>query len=177
MPSLSPSFSLKNSLVRKLTDVTADTEPWTVRNVWTQCSARRSWTACKRRSMRVNRWMLMRDKDRYGCLFFSLFFAFFELQMSPPSFGQNKTRAHIQHTLVAAAVVSFHSLFLFSRFFFLLSFFFILYLIESKHIRTYTTDLIEYTYTYIILNDSYILFLSNKKKILLFERCWKKTKD
>ena len=40
--------------IQRLTEVTAETEPWTVLNVCAQCSARRSWTACKRRSMRAN---------------------------------------------------------------------------------------------------------------------------
>lgn len=50
----------------------------------------------------------MSIQDFFFFVFPSSFF-FFELQMSPPSFGQNKTRA--TYTIVAGVlVVSFHSL-------------------------------------------------------------------
>lgn len=64
-------------------------------------------------------------------IFFSPLSFFFELQMSPPSFGQNKTRATHNHS-GGGGVISFSPIF-FLLLSFLLSFFLsdVLYLNES----------------------------------------------
>jgi hypothetical protein len=93
------SFISLNLCTFELTDVTADTEPWTFLKVCVHCSTRRSWTACKRRSMHANECVRWRARINMNAYFFlCLFFFICGLQMSPPSFGQNKTpaRTHIQ---------------------------------------------------------------------------------
>jgi hypothetical protein len=132
----------------ELTEVTADTEPWTVLRVCAYCSARQSWTACKRRSIRgksvcvVGVWGSVWMPISFSLLFF------LSCKCLHPRLDRTKrTRTH---TIVAAAVVSFYSLSLSSLFF--LRFFFILFLDEPKHTHTYTTDSIEYIY--ITPNDS-----------------------
>lgn len=176
------SFVRVRELGRKLTDVTAETEPWTDLNVCAHCSARRSWTACKRRSMRINQSVLMRCKDRYGCLFLhSSFFAM--LQMSPPRLDRTKyVHTHTQHTMVAAAVVSFYFLSLLS-FFFLSSHFFIFYTSVNRNIYVLTQltwlsihiihymHMYVYTYGYnITQNDSMVLVLLFSNEIFLFAK-------
>ncbi len=137
----------------KLTDVTADTEPWTLLNVCAHCSARRSWTACKRRSMRINQCIAMKRKDQNGCLFLHSSF-FVSCKCLHLVWTEQNARTHTKYNGCGSGGVilfSFSSLFFFSS-----RIFFILYLSESKYIRTYTTDMIEYTHNTLYYIHVYI---------------------
>jgi hypothetical protein len=101
--------------------------------------------------------MVIRHKDRYGCLFFPLVFFFVSCKCLHPRLDRTK-RKHTYNTQSLQRWCHFILPFFFLSLSFLFSpFFFTLYLNESKHIHTYTTDLIEYTHICIILY--YIIYI------------------
>jgi len=100
----------------KLTDVTADTESWTFLNVSAHCSARRSRTACKRRSMRINQCIAMRRKDQNECLFLHSSF-FVSCKCLHLVWTEQNARTHTKYNGCGSGGVilfSFSSLFFFS---------------------------------------------------------------